>query len=90
MKPGAQAIAFVERLAPDAVLLDVRLPDANGFELAARLSRARPALAVLLTSGNFDPSFYALADRSGARGFVPKERLALVDLTRFWSIGSRT
>lgn len=86
---GAQAIAFVERLAPAAVLLDVRLPDANGFEVADRLSHARTAPAVLLTSGDFDPGFYARARRSGARGFVPKDRLALVDLSRFWSIGSR-
>ena len=86
---AAQAIALVGRLAPNAVLLDVRLPDANGFELAAHWTRARPALAVLLTSVNSGLGFYALARRSGARGFVPKDQLALVDLTSFWPTGSR-
>jgi hypothetical protein len=40
--------------------------------------------AVLLTSADFDEHFYARADASGARGFVPKSQLAQVELERFW------
>ena len=73
---AASAIESVERLAPDAALVDIHLPDATGFEVAARLTEAHPELAVLLTSFDFDRQFYALADVSGARGFVPKDQLA--------------
>ena len=81
---AAEAIEMTERLKPDAVLVDVHLPDSDGFELAARLTRAHPALAVLLTSLDFDSNFYALADLSGARGFVPKTDLAGIEFTIFW------
>ena len=42
--------AAAERLAPDAVLLDVRLPDESGFEVCAALTEAGPAPAVLIVS----------------------------------------
>ena len=44
------AIAAAERLAPDAVLLDVCLGEACGFDVACALTQARPELAVLLVS----------------------------------------
>jgi two-component system response regulator DesR len=69
---------------PDAALLDVRLPDGNGFELAARLAGSYPRLAVLITSSQFDFNFYARADASGARGFVPKSQLARIEFESFW------
>jgi DNA-binding NarL/FixJ family response regulator len=81
---GALVSDLVDRLEPDAVLLDVRLPDDNGFELAARLTKARPELAVLLTSVDFDHGFYSQAHVSGARGFVPKAQLAQAELAMYW------
>jgi DNA-binding NarL/FixJ family response regulator len=81
---GATASDLVEQLEPDGVLIDVDLPDENGFELAARLTGARPGLAVLLTSVQFDHSFYGQAQLSGARGFVPKTQLAQVELAMYW------
>jgi DNA-binding NarL/FixJ family response regulator len=80
----ARAIGLVERLSPDAVLLDVHLPDGNGFALAARLGQSHPEVAVLLTSADFESSFYVRADVSGARGFVPKGQLAEAELAMFW------
>lgn len=81
----ATAIDLVERLSPDAVLLDIHLPDGNGFEVAAYLRAHHPNVAVLLTSIDFQSSFYALADVSGARGFVPKSQLGDVQFELFWS-----
>jgi DNA-binding NarL/FixJ family response regulator len=80
---ASQAIDYVARLRPDAVLVDVHLPDQNGFELAARLTYAHSRLAVLLISADFDENFYALAQVSGARGFVAKSELPKVDLAQF-------
>jgi hypothetical protein len=47
-------------------------------------------MAVLLTSADFDEHFYAAADASGARGFVPKSQLAQAELERFWSSNDRS
>jgi DNA-binding NarL/FixJ family response regulator len=81
---AASAIDAVARLAPDAVLVDVRLPDADGFELCAALTRAHPGLAVLLASADRVTPTPARVRASGARGFVLKSRLAATDLTQFW------
>jgi DNA-binding NarL/FixJ family response regulator len=78
------ALRLAESIQPDAALLDIHLPDGNGFDLAARLTQSQPGMAILLTSSDFDDRFYALADASGARGFVPKSQLAQVELERFW------
>src|SRR4051794_7883435 len=47
---GAEALAAVELLAPDAVLLDVQLGDESGHDVARALGRLDPAPAVLLVS----------------------------------------
>ena len=86
---AAAALDAVERDAPDALLIDVGLPDGCGFELAGALTRARPTLAVLLISAGDDPP--AANERlraSGARGFVAKSCLAAAPLERFWRIPS--
>lgn len=81
---AAAAVAAVEQLEPDAVLLEVCLPDQNGFQVAARMTQARPTLAVLLTSASFDDDYFELAHKSGARGFVHKSLLPQTELTRYW------
>lgn len=79
---AAAATRAVERLAPDAVLLDVHLRDADGPKVAAELMRARPELAVLLVSA--DDLSDKLGKGSHCPGFVPKSQLARVDFARFW------
>jgi CheY-like chemotaxis protein len=81
---AAAALEAAERLAPDAVLLDVRLPDGHGFEVAARLTRAESPPAVLLVSVDPHDGRDELVEASGARGFVSKAQLVRAELTRFW------
>jgi two-component system, NarL family, response regulator DevR len=81
---AATAIEAAQRLKPDAVLLDARLPDGDGFELCAALTRTSPAPAVLLMSADRREPNEATWQASGAQGFVLKSRLAATDLTRFW------
>jgi DNA-binding NarL/FixJ family response regulator len=81
---AASAVEAVARLAPDAVLVDVRLRDGDGFELSAALTRAHPELAVLLASADRVPPSPERVQACGARGFVLKSRLASTDLTQFW------
>ncbi len=61
--------------APDLVLLDVQLPDIDGFEVAAQLTAAGDGPAVVLTSSRDEADFGPLVAASGARGFVPKAEL---------------
>jgi CheY-like chemotaxis protein len=73
---GADAIEAVTRLRPDVVLLDVQLPDTNGFELAARLSSDSHRPDIVLTSSRDAAEFGGLVERSSARGFIPKAKLS--------------
>ena len=72
---GASALHECCRLRPEVVLLDVQLPDIDGFDVASRLSNgAGPS--VVLTSSRDSSDFGPLVARSGARGFVPKAELS--------------
>jgi DNA-binding NarL/FixJ family response regulator len=71
---GAEALRVAEEVHPDAVLLDVQLPDFDGFEVARRLRRLEPAPKVILTSSRDD--YAQLVDSSAARAFVLKDELS--------------
>src|SRR4051794_23054462 len=71
-------LQVAEAAAPDAVVLDVNLPDGNGIDVCRTLTEANPALAVLLVSA--DPRNGRWASGCGAVAFVPKVRLASADL----------
>jgi two-component system response regulator EvgA len=72
---GASALAAVHALQPEAVLLDVLLPDTTGFELARRLSSEAPGCIVVLTSSRSAADLGDGVARSAARGFIPKREL---------------
>ena len=76
---GQQAIAATARHKPDAVVLDVSLRGESGFDVAKRLTREWPNLAVLLVSVNADAS-PEVVRACGARGLARKERLYAADL----------
>jgi two-component system response regulator EvgA len=71
---GVAALRVAKELHPDVVLLDVQLPDFDGFEVADRLRRLDPAPDVILTSSRDDYS--PLIPSSAARGFVRKDELS--------------
>ena len=73
---GAGAVAEAARLLPEIVLLDVQLPDQDGFDVAARLTRNGGSPAVVLTSSRDWSDSAELIARSGARGFVRKDQLS--------------
>jgi DNA-binding NarL/FixJ family response regulator len=84
---GTEAVTLARQLAPDVVLMDIRMPDLDGIQ-ATRLIRADPATAqtrvIILTTFDLDEYVY-LALRAGASGFLlkdlPPEQLAIAVLT---------
>jgi DNA-binding NarL/FixJ family response regulator len=78
----AEGLARSAELRPDAVLVDIGLPDGDGLELAERLAAlARPPRVVLISSDP-DAASGAVAARVGAAGFVPKEEFSGPSLRR--------
>jgi two-component system nitrate/nitrite response regulator NarL len=72
---GAEGLALASAICPDAVLLDVHLPDGDGLAVAARLTAAG-GCRVLLTSCDSTAAPERLMRSCGAVGFVAKEDLA--------------
>ncbi len=73
---GASALARAAELKPELVLLDIQLPDFDGFEVAERLLAVNPDLAIVLVSSRDRSSYGPLVEQSGARGFVTKSDLS--------------
>jgi DNA-binding NarL/FixJ family response regulator len=84
----AQARTEYGRTRPDALLVDVHLPDGSGIQLAEQLCAARPAPRVLLTSSDPDGVPRRLLQRCGAAGFVTKDELAATDLSPYLGPGT--
>jgi DNA-binding NarL/FixJ family response regulator len=78
---GAAGIEAALRLRPDVLLLDVQLPDIDGFAVAEQLTRNGWSPAIVLTSSRDLSDFGSLVSQSGARGFVPKAELSAATLS---------
>jgi DNA-binding NarL/FixJ family response regulator len=78
---GAAAIEAARELHPDVILLDVQLPDIDGFEVAAALTNNGKSPAIVMTSSRDACDFGSLVERSGARGFIPKAELSAASLS---------
>lgn len=73
---GESAIEKTAALGPDLILLDVQLPDIDGFEVASRVTHVDGSPAVILISSRDSADFGSLVRACGARGFVAKADLS--------------
>ena len=78
---GTSAIAAARELHPDVVLLDIRLPDLDGFRVAERLTANGTSLAIVLTSSHDGSDFGGEIGASPAHGFIPKSELSAEAIT---------
>jgi DNA-binding NarL/FixJ family response regulator len=79
---AAEGMALASAIRPDAVLLDVNLPDGDGLALTVRLAAARGP-RILLTSSDPTAAPARLTGSCGAVGFLAKEDLADVALDTY-------
>jgi DNA-binding NarL/FixJ family response regulator len=69
---GREAVAAVEKLNPDVVLMDVVMPGLNGLEATRQIRRTNPSTRVVMLSGFVDEDQLLESLRSGASGYIVK------------------
>lgn len=70
---GRDAVAKARELQPDIVLMDITLPDMDGFEATRQIKHAQPKAAIIaLTMHESDEYFFKMLN-AGASGYVPKK-----------------
>jgi len=80
-RTGREALEQVERLGPDVVLMDVAMPDVNGFEATRRIKSSPGAPTVVLLTFHESETARVEAWAAGADGFVSKTKVT-ADLMR--------
>jgi len=73
---GESAVREALTASPEIVLLDVSLPDMDGFEVAARLRAAGATSTIVFTSSRDESDFGSLIVESGGSGFIAKAELS--------------
>jgi len=76
---GEAAAQLAAELGPDIVLMDLSMPNIDGFEATARILKKSPETAVVVLTGSDDPADQERARSAGAVGYVTKDRI-LVEL----------
>ena len=69
---GARAVESVREDPPDAIIMDVMMPEMNGFQACRAIKRERPNLPILILTGKSDPADRFWATECGADAFVTK------------------
>ncbi|WP_285651395.1 response regulator transcription factor [Actinomycetospora sp. NBRC 106375] len=69
---GREAVREAQLLAPDVVLMDIRMPDLDGVEASRRIAASSPGVAVLVLTMHDDDETVVAALRAGARGYLLK------------------
>lgn len=82
---GAEAISKAGRYQPDVVLLDISLPELNGFRALGPILKVSPKSRVLMVSNHDEAAFVRESLAAGAHGFLSK-----TELSNFLLIAVRT
>src|SRR5947199_6878189 len=70
---GEEAVAKTVELAPDVVLMDVRMPRINGIEAARQINLEAPSTKILMLTVSHEEDDLEEAIKHGARGYLPEE-----------------
>jgi len=86
---GEEALSAIDRLAPELVLLDVRMPGLDGIEVARRLNASHPETLIVLISIEDPLDLPAAAELQGVVPLVRKQDFGPALLRRLWKEHSR-
>jgi DNA-binding NarL/FixJ family response regulator len=90
VESGEESLVATERLQPDLVLMDVRLPGMDGLEATRGLrASARPPVVVLLSTYDED-DFGARARECGAAAYIAKSAFGTDRLAAVWALAGET
>ena len=84
----AEALRCAATTHPDIVLVDIGLPDGDGFALTRELRTRFRVLRVVIFSSDADRANAAAAERAGAVAFLPKDQLSSPTLRRLLEEGA--
>lgn len=82
---GEEAIALVDEVYPDVVLMDITMPRIDGIEATARIRQNFPGVVVIGLSVHKDPTVIGLMRAAGAAGYVLKESAANTLTSTIWT-----
>src|SRR5688572_18518593 len=77
---GLKAVELILRLKPDAVILDLSLPDMDGFNVVDQVVKKLPSLRILVVSSHCDDYTLFRVEKSKVHGFVDKNSNTLETL----------
>jgi DNA-binding NarL/FixJ family response regulator len=73
VREGRTLLSEAERLRPDAVVIDVGMPEMNGIEAARRLAKILPSAKIVFVTQQLDPAYMHAAFSVGAKAYVAKQ-----------------
>jgi DNA-binding NarL/FixJ family response regulator len=75
-RDGREAVELARTLDPDVILMDIAMPIMDGFQATKQVLQERPTTSVLMLTGSNSRSDVDRARKSGAAGYVTKDRIA--------------
>ena len=69
---GLEALALLQRIEPDLILLDMNMPGMNGLEVNKEIAVLNPAIPVVMTTAYGDTTLLNKAKEAGIQYFLPK------------------
>ncbi len=72
---GEEALTLFDELGPDAIVLDYRMPDLNGLEVADRILRVHPDTPIILFSAFLDDHARSEAEQIGVKRCLSKDKV---------------
>ena len=72
-KDGREALALIERLLPDVILMDIGMPGLNGLEATRRIKKKFPGIKVLVLTMYTNEEYVFQILNAGANGYLVKE-----------------
>lgn len=72
-KDGIEALAALQRLRPDVIVMDITMPRLNGFEALDRMRRQAPGVRVIFVTAHAEEEYERAGRQAGVHAFVRKE-----------------